>query len=112
MARPDGTLSGRSQNSTSAAADVVVVDRQTLTKLMKLLIFCADQLDETSKGDIMLYSLQHYLTEKETPDPGKAVLLVNYWLETAPEVLEELSSDLREGGNVLQMVLDASQLGQ
>lgn len=109
MARSDDTLSGRSQNSTPGAEESITLHRKGVKKLAKMLEACLTDVEGVRQCDIMLYSLEHYLTQEEEPDSERAMLLLRYWIDVAPDLLEAISDTLSAASKLMEILLDSTK---
>ena len=103
---------GRSQHLTFAESnDKIVIDRKTFKQLLALLNSCADELVNPRDCEIFLTFLDTYLSESDSPEPRKSLLLLNYYRDIVPEALEEIADRLEEARGIFKFILAASKLG-
>jgi hypothetical protein len=102
---------GRSQFLTSESDDKIVVDRQTFKKLLLLLGHCADNLTASRHNGIFLTCLKDYLSDFETDEAIKSLLLLGIWLDVVPDTLEEIAGWLDEIREAMKVILNTSKLG-
>jgi hypothetical protein len=100
-------ISGKSPN----AGDQICIDRKTFKQLLSLIICCADNLVNPRDCEIFLTSLDIYLSENESPEPRKSLLLLNHYRDVVPEALEEIADWLQEATETINVILAASELG-
>jgi hypothetical protein len=115
MPKNDATPEGRSQKLTSP--NMVMLDRKTYQDLMSLIGRSIDTLQNIRHCEIIITSLDHHLSEMEnkelgkSPEIAKALLLLQYWLDSVPESHAEIDGWLTNSFQTLQVVLAASKLG-
>jgi hypothetical protein len=102
---------GRSQFLTFESTDKIVIDRETFKQLLALLNSCADELVNPRDCEIFLTFLDTYLSESDSPEPRKALLLLNYYRDVVPDALEEVADRLEEAIGIFKFILAASKLG-
>lgn len=102
---------GRSQFLTSGLDDKIAVDRQTFKKLFLLLGRCTDELTASRHNGIFLTCLKDYLSDFETDEAIKSLLLLGIWLDVVPDTLKEITGWLDEIREVMKAILSASKLG-
>jgi len=102
---------GRSQFLTFESTDKIVIDRETFKQLLALLNSCADELVNPRDCEIFLTFLDTYLSESDSPEPRKALLLLNYYRDVVPDALEEVAARLEEARGIFKFILTASRLG-
>jgi hypothetical protein len=100
---------GNINTSSAVTDDVIPLKRKGLKKLAKFLVKCTDDVDGVRECDIMLRSLEHYLAEEKNPDSGKALLLLRYWLDVSPKLLEGVSDHLNAASELMKVILAASR---
>lgn len=93
------------QNLTSESDDKIVVDRQTLQKLLLLLECCADNLSALRQNEIFLTCLGNHLKELQTFEADKAYLLLGAWLDESPDVTEAAEIWLHESLKLAESIL-------
>lgn len=111
MSHTDGCPCGRSQFLTFESTDTIVVDRKTFKQLLVLLNSCADELVNPRDCEIFLTSLDTYLSESDSPEARKSLLLLNYYRDIVPDALEEIAERLEEARGIFKFILTASRLG-
>ncbi len=111
MSHTDGCPCGRSQFLTFESTDKIVIDRETFKQLLALLNSCADELVNPRDCEIFLTFLDTYLSESDSPEPRKALLLLNYYRDIVPDALEEVADRLEEARGIFKFILTASRLG-
>jgi len=112
MTFSDGCPCGRSQHLTFAELnDKIVIDRKTFKQLLALLNSCVDELVNPRDCEIFLTFLDTYLSENNSPEPRKALLLLNYYRDIVPDALEEIADRLEEARGIFKFILTASKLG-
>jgi hypothetical protein len=112
MSHTDGCPCGRSQHLTFAESnDKIVIDRKTFKQLLALLNSCVDELVNPRDCEIFLTFLDTYLSENNSPEPRKALLLLNYYRDIVPDALEEIADRLEEAREIFKFILTASRLG-
>jgi hypothetical protein len=104
-------LCGRSQLLTSESKDKIVIDRETFKQLLALVSSCADELVNPRDCEIFLTFLDTYLSESDSPEARKSLLLLNYYRDIAPDALEEIADRLEEAKGIFNFILTASRLG-
>ena len=109
MTRSDDTLSGSSQNSTPPRVEMVICDRRTLNKVLRLISNSCDDVSGANHCEIMLFALNDYLSEEKDPDVNKSLLFLRYWLHVVPELLKGTLVELDEAHAILKAVLDATR---
>jgi hypothetical protein len=55
--------------------------------------------------------LDTYLSENDSPEPRKSLLLLNYYRDIVPEALEEIADRLEEARGIFNFILATSKLG-
>jgi hypothetical protein len=112
MSHTDGCPCGRSQHLTFAESnDKIVIDRETFKQLLALLTSCVDELVNPRDCEIFLTFLDTYLSESNTPETRKSLLLLNYYRDIVPDALEEIADRLEEARGIFNFILTASKLG-
>ena len=111
MSHTDGCLCGRSQLFTFESTDKIVIDRETFKQLLALLTSCVDELVNPRDCEIFLTSLDTYLSENNSPEARKSLLLLNYYRDIVPDALEEVAARLEEARGIFKFILTASKLG-
>jgi hypothetical protein len=112
MTFSDDCLCGRSQHLTFAESnDKIVIDCKTFKQLLALLNSCVDELVNPRDCEIFLTFLDTYLSENNSPEPRKALLLLNYYRDIVPDALEEVADRLEEAREIFKFILTASKLG-
>lgn len=106
MPCPDNTLSGRSQSVTPGTEETITLNRKGIKKLATMLDKCLTNTEGVRQCDVMLYSLEHYLSQEEELDPERALLLLRYWLDVAPDLLESISDNLSAASKMMEIILD------
>jgi hypothetical protein len=96
---------------TFESTDKIVIDRETFKQLLALLNSCADELVNPRDCEIFLTFLDTYLSESDSPEPRKALLLLNYYRDIVPDALEEVADRLEEARGIFKFILTASRLG-
>jgi hypothetical protein len=109
MTRSDRDFATRSQKSTPLSPDLVTVDRQTLRNVLRLLSRCVDDVQIANHTEIMLYALDHYLSEEKEVNVNKSMLLLRYWLDVTPERLKEVLDNLEEAHNLMKVILEVTK---
>lgn len=99
----------RSQNSTSLLANLIIVDRKTLRNLSRVLLRCLDDVQAVNHSEIMLTSLDNYLSEEKNVNINKSILLLRYWLEFSPERLKQVEDRLDEAHETMKVILEATK---
>jgi len=102
---------GRSQFLTFESTDKIVIDRETFKQLLALLNSCVDELVNPRDCEIFLTFLDTYLSESDSPEPRKALLLLNYYRDVVPDALEEVADRLEKARGIFKFILTASKLG-
>jgi hypothetical protein len=102
---------GRSQFLTFESTDKIVIDRETFKQLLALVGSCVDELVNPRDGEIFLTSLDTYLSESDSPEARKSLLLLNYYRDIVPDALEEIAERLEEARGIFNFILTASRLG-
>jgi hypothetical protein len=100
-------ISGQSPD----AGDKICIDRETFKQLLTLLTSCVDELVNPRDCEIFLTFLDTYLSENNSPEPRKALLLLNYYRDIVPDALEEVVDRLEEARGIFKSILAASKLG-
>ena len=111
MSHTDGCPCGRSQFLTFESTDKIVIDRETFKQLLALVNSCADELVNPRDCEIFLTFLDTYLSESDSPEPRKSLLLLNYYRDIVPDALEEIAERLEEARGIFKFILTASRLG-
>jgi len=117
MSHTDGCPCGRSQFLSLAPREMVSLDRQTLEKVLELIVQCIRAIKNARHCEIFLTSLNHSLCEwselelANEDEITKLQLLLNYWLDVVPDSLEEVEDWLGESTQTLQTIFAASRLG-
>jgi hypothetical protein len=111
MSHTDDCPCGRSQFLTFESTDKIVIDRKTFKQLLALVTSCADELVNPRDCEIFLTFLDTYLSESNSPEARKSLLLLNYYRDIAPEALEEIAARLEEAKGIFNFILTASRLG-
>jgi hypothetical protein len=101
-------ISGQSPD----AGDQICIDRKTFKELLALLTSCVDELVNPRDCEIFLTFLDTYLSENNSPEPPKALLLLNYYRDIVPDALEEVVDRLEEARGIFNVILAASKLGK
>jgi hypothetical protein len=70
-----------------------------------------DELVNPRDCEIFLTFLDAYLSENNSPEPRKALLLLNYYRDVVPDALEEIADRLEEARRIFKFILTASKLG-
>ena len=102
---------GRSQFLTLESTDKIVIDRKTFKRLLALLNSCADELVNPRDCEIFLTFLDTYLSESDSPEARKSLLLLNYYRDIVPDALEEIADRLEEARGIFKFILATSKLG-
>jgi hypothetical protein len=111
MTFSDGCPDGRSQHLTFAESnDKIVIDRKTFKQLFALLNSCVDELVNPRDCEIFLTFLDTYLSESNSPEARKSLLLLNYYRDIVPDALEEIAVRLEEARGIFKFILAASKL--
>ena len=100
-------ISGQSPD----AGDKICISRETFKQLLALLNSCVDELVNPRDCEIFLTFLDTYLSENDSPEPRKSLLLLNYYRDIVPEALEEIADRLEEARGIFKSILAASKLG-
>jgi len=100
-------ISGKSPN----AGDQICIDRKTFKQLLALVTSCVNELVNPRDCEIFLTSLDIYLSENDSPEPRKSLLLLNHYRDVVPEALEEIADSLEEAREIFNVILAASKLG-
>jgi hypothetical protein len=103
---------GRSQFVTIASDDLIVIDRKTFKQVYTLIGKCADQMGCSRHCEIFLTSLNNYLSELDSPEASKSLLLLNTWLDVMPEEFGEIAGWLDDARGVMKLILDGSKMGE
>ena len=111
MTFTDDCPCGRSQFLTFESTDKIVIDRKTFKRLLALLNSCADELVNPRDCEIFLTSLDTYLSESDSPEARKSLLLLNYYRDIVPDALEEIADRLEEARGIFKFILATSKLG-
>ena len=93
------------------AGNKICIDRETFKQLLALLTSCVDELVNPRDCEIFLTFLDTYLSENDSPEPRKSLLLLNYYRDIVPEALEEVADRLEEARGIFKSILAASKLG-
>lgn len=109
MTYSDRDFTRRSQNSTPPPADLVMVDRQTLKKVLRILSQSVDVLAMANHCDILLYSLDNYLLEGKNVNINKSMVLLRHYLDLVPECLTEVGEKLVEAHDLMKVILEATK---
>ena len=99
-------ISGQSPD----AGDKICIDRETFHQLFALLTSCVDELVNPRDCEIFLTFLDTYLSENDSPEPRKSLLLLNYYRDIVPDALEEIAGRLEEARGIFKFILAASKL--
>jgi hypothetical protein len=102
---------GRSQFLTFESDDKIVIDRKTFKQVYTLLGKCVDQLEHSRHCEIFLTSLDKYLSESDSLEASKSLLLLNYWLDVMPESFEDIAGWLDDAREMMKLILDGSKMG-
>lgn len=100
-------ISGQSPD----AGDKICIDRETFKQLLALLNSCVDELVNPRDCEIFLTFLDTYLSENDSPEPRKSLLLLNYYRDIVPDALEEIADRLEEARGIFKFILATSKLG-
>src|SRR5918997_1307951 len=111
MSHTDDCPCGRSQFLTFESTDQIVIDRETFKQLLALVNSCADELVNPRDCEIFLTFLHTYLSESDSSEARKSLLLLNYYRDIVPEALEEIAERLEEAREIFNFILTASRLG-
>jgi hypothetical protein len=111
MTFSDDCPCGRSQFLTFESTDKIVIDRETFKQLLALVGSCVDDLVNPRDCEIFLTSLDTYLSESDSPEARKSLLLLNYYRDIVPDALEEIAERLEEARGIFNFILTASRLG-
>jgi hypothetical protein len=111
MSHTDDCLCGRSQFLTFESTDKIVIDRETFKQLLALVGSCADELVNPRDCEIFLTFLDTYLSESDSSEARKSLLLLNYYRDIVPDALEEIAERLEEAKGIFNFILAASKLG-
>ena len=111
MTFTDDCPCGRSQFLTFESTDKIVIDRKTFKRLLALLNSCADELVNPRDCEIFLTFLDTYLSESDSPEARKSLLLLNYYRDIVPDALEEIADRLEEARGIFKFILATSKLG-
>jgi len=111
MTFSDDCPCGRSQFLTFESTDKIVIDRETFKQLLALVGSCVDELVNPRDCEIFLISLDTYLSESDSPEARKSLLLLNYYRDIVPDALEEIAERLEEARGIFNFILTASRLG-
>ncbi len=96
-------------NTSAVTDDLICLKRKGFKKLAKMLDKCLTDTEGVRQCDIMLYSLERYLTQEEEPDSERAMLLLRYWLDIGPELLEAVSDSLSAASELMKIILADSK---
>ena len=99
-------ISGKSPN----AGDQICIDRKTFKQLLALVGSCLNELVNPRDCEIFLTFLDTYLSESDSPEPRKALLLLNYYRDVVPDALEEVVDRLEEARGIFKFILATSKL--
>ncbi len=99
-------ISGKSPD----AGDQICIDRKTFKQLLALLNSCVDELVNPRDCEIFLTFLDTYLSESDSPEFRKALLLLNYYRDIVPDALEEVVDRLEEARGIFKFILATSKL--
>ena len=100
-------ISGQSPD----AVDKICIDRETFQQLFALVVSCVDELVNPRDCEIFLTFLHTYLSESDSSEARKSLLLLNYYRDIVPEALEEIAERLEEARGIFNFILTASRLG-
>ena len=100
-------ISGQSPD----AGDKICIDRETFQELFALLTSCVDELVNPRDCEIFLTFLDTYLSEINTLEARRSLLLLNYYRDIVPDALEEIADRLEEARGIFKFILAASKLG-
>jgi len=100
-------ISGQSPD----AGDKICIDRETFKQLLALLNSCVDELVNPRDCEIFLTFLDTYLSENDSPEPRKSLLLLNYYRDIVPDALEEIADRLEEARGIFNFILTTTKLG-
>jgi hypothetical protein len=100
-------ISGQSPD----AGDKICIDRETFQQLFALLTSCVDELVNPRDCEIFLTFLDTYLSENDSPEPRKSLLLLNYYRDIVPDALEEIADRLEEARGIFNFILTTTKLG-
>lgn len=109
MTHSDRDFARRSQNSTPPPADLVMVDRQTLKKVLRILSQSVDAVAVANHCDILLYSLDNYLLEGKNVNINKSMVLLRHYFDLVLESLTEVGQNLEEAHDLMKVVLEATK---
>lgn len=76
--------------------------RETLIQTREQVAEAYDSLDNARYTDIMLRMLRVYLESQETDEAYQANLMLGYWLDTMPEVFDEIRKLLDKAHSTLE----------
>jgi hypothetical protein len=109
MTRSDRDFATQSQNSTPPPTDLVMVDRQMLRNVLRILSQSVDVLAMANHYDILLYSLDNYFLEEKNVNINKSMILLRHYLDLVPEYLTEVGEKLVEAHDLMKVILEATK---
>lgn len=90
----------------------IEIDSLTLKKIALLVGQCVYQVQTSRDCEILLTSLDNYLSESSNPEEArKSSLLLNHYCDIVPESLKEVEEWLTETNDQLAFILAANNLG-
>jgi hypothetical protein len=78
---------GKSPN----AGDQICIDHKKFKQLFAFVCRCVEQLEHPRDCEIFLTSLDIYLSESNSSEARKSLLLLNYYRDVVPELLEDIA---------------------
>jgi hypothetical protein len=94
----------------SPDGEQICIDRKTFKQLLALVGSCLNELVNPRDCEIFLTFLDTYLSESDSPEPRKALLLLNYYRDVVPDALEEVVDRLEEARGIFKFILATSKL--
>ena len=101
MTFTEGCPSGRSQDLMCVSEEMVTLDRKTLEEIFSLIGDGVDTITNLRHSDVFITSAKRCLLDTgnfelaSSTEVGKAVLLMNSWLEVIPKSHKEMDAWLQ-----------------
>ena len=118
MTFTEGCPSGRSQDLMCVSEEMVTLDRKTLEEIFSLIGDCVDTITNLRHSDVFITSAKRCLLDTaniqlaSSTEVGKAVLLMNSWLEVIPKSHKEMDAWLQQANAITYLALAPIKLSK
>jgi hypothetical protein len=98
--------------------EMVTLDRKTLEEIFSLIGDCVDTITNLRHSDVFITSAKRCLLDTvnlelaSSTEVGKAVLLMNSWLEVIPKSHKEMDAWLQQANAITYLALAPIKLGK